>query len=61
MAAREGTRRHQSPRDFFLPLSGSRRTGRRLERPPPSGHMGPVSTSDALGGDSTPPEMRVEG
>eukprot|EP00966_Prymnesium_polylepis_P286287 6613305-Prymnesium_polylepis.1 len=60
MAAREGTK---APPGFLPALSRSRRTDRRLERPPPSGHAGPAagtSTSDALGGDLTPPEMRAE-
>eukprot|EP00966_Prymnesium_polylepis_P284066 6562124-Prymnesium_polylepis.1 len=34
---------------------GPRRTGRQLERPPPSGHTGHASASDALGGDLAPP------
>ena len=62
-ASRPVWRRGKGPKPpGFLPaLSGSRRTDRRLDRPPPSGHAGPASTSDALGGDSAPPEMRVEG
>jgi hypothetical protein len=57
MAPRKGTK---APGISPCPL-GSRRTGRRLERPPPSGHTGPASVCDALGGDLAPPEMRVEG
>eukprot|EP00966_Prymnesium_polylepis_P217870 5042280-Prymnesium_polylepis.1 len=47
MAPMEGTKAPGiSPCPFG---SRSRRTGRRLERPPPSGHAGRASTSDALG------------
>ena len=62
-ASRPVWRRGKGPKPpGFLPaLSGSRRTDRRLERPPPSGHAGPASTSDALGGDLNPPEMRGRG